>query len=542
MHSIISRRCAAFVGLSAGLACVFPAFAQDLCTSFNNVIVRDVDASQTTARTDSGNTVAGPNDVIVARFRTGSGTSTSLGTVTAAETPPAGPSARIGALSTTMCDFSAGLGPFAVASGNTVTVPFSVGPNGSGYPALQPNTTYYFNIEEAQGSSCASSGNCNMYIQVQIPHGLTLQSLPAAANVAATSGSGQSTTVATAFAQPLVALVTDVNGNPVPNATVTWIAPTSSAGATFTPPGTSVTDYRGLASTIATANGIAGSYTVLAQVGGVSGTYVFTNVASTASACGGDISTIAGLVEQYYMSILRRPSDAPGKAFWISEAERLCSLGADPKEAFFLLANVFFNTPEYTAFNRDDNGFVTDLYVTFFGRSPDTSGLSYWVGQLAAGLPRNVVMSSFLFSPEFTTTMNGVFPGRTARAETYLVLNLYGGLFKRLADSSGYLHWDQQYRAAECNANPASVVTATIDTMSAQFLSTPEYIGRATTNSQYMQDLYYALLQRGGDLAGFNFWVAQLDSGVLTRDQVRQRFLQSPEMQTQAAAIAAQGC
>jgi len=50
------------------------------------------------------------------------------------------------------------------------------------------------------------------------------------------------------------------------------------------------------------------------------------------------------------------------------------------------------------------------------------------------------------------------------------------------------------------------------------------------------------LLQRGGDLAGFNFWVNQITSGAQTRDQVRQQFLQSPEMQTQAAAIAAQGC
>ena len=116
------------------------------------------------------------------------------------------------------------------------------------------------------------------------------------------------------------------------------------------------------------------------------------------------------------------------------EADRLCALGADPKETFVLMANVFFNTPEYLGFNRDDNGFVTDLYNALFSRLPDAAGLSYWLGQLAAGMPRNNVMSSFLFSPEFTATMNAAFPGQTARAETYLVLNLYGGLFRRLAE------------------------------------------------------------------------------------------------------------
>ena len=83
---------------------------------------------------------------------------------------------------------------------------------------------------------------------------------------------------------------------------------------------------------------------------------------------------------------------------------------------------------------------------------------------------------------------------------------------------------------------------ATIATASSQFLASAEYAARATTNSQYVQDLYYALLQRGGDLAGFNFWVGQLNSSAQTRNQVRQQFLLSPEMQARSAAIAAQGC
>ena len=123
-----------------------------------------------------------------------------------------------------------------------------------------------------------------------------------------------------------------------------------------------------------------------------------------------------------------------------------------------VMANVFFNTPEYLAFNRDDNGFVTDLYNTFFSRLPDAGGLSYWLGQLAAGMPRNNVMSSFLFSPEFTTTMNAAFPGQTARAETYLVLNLYGGLFRRLAET-GRLHLLDRAvpdRAVQCQSGNRS--------------------------------------------------------------------------------------
>jgi hypothetical protein len=379
---------------------------------------------------------------------------------------------------------------------------------------------------------------------VAVPATFNLQNTAAAVvALAVTGGNGQSTRVSTAFPVALTVKATDGGGIPVPNATVQFAVPTQAATALLSA-ASAVTDGNGLASITATASAISGAYQVTAVSGAGSTSFKLTNTITIAAGntCGGNASTNADLVEQYYAAILRRPSDAGGKAYWISEADRLCGLGADPKEAFFLLANVFFNSPEYAAFIRDNTGFVTDNYITFFGRQPDAGGLAYWTGQIAAGLPRNIVMSSFLFSPEFTATMNGVFPGRTARAETYLTLNLYGGLFRRLADSPGYMYWNGQFRSAQCDASPAAAVQAIIDTVSSQFLASPEYAARGATDSQYVQDLYYALLQRGGDLPGFNFWVGQLTGGVQTRGQVRQQFLVSPEMQAQSAAIAAQGC
>ena len=56
--------------------------------------------------------------------------------------------------------------------------------------------------------------------------------------------------------------------------------------------------------------------------------------------------TVDDLVEQYYAVVLQRPSDAAGKAFWMGEANRLCLLGIDPKQAFLVLG-AGFNSPEY---------------------------------------------------------------------------------------------------------------------------------------------------------------------------------------------------
>jgi hypothetical protein len=372
---------------------------------------------------------------------------------------------------------------------------------------------------------------------------LTNTSTGVSATLTVSSGSGQSTRVGTPFAIPLAVIVKDLNGFAMPNATVTWTVPAMGASATLSAL-TSQTDANGQAAVTGTASAISGMYAVGASYGSLSVTISLTNAITIAAGntCSGNAATNADLVEQYYAAILRRPSDSGGKAYWIGEADRLCALGVDPKETFYLLANSFYTSPEYLAFNRDNTSFVTDLYITFFSRLPDVGGLTYWTGQLASGMPRNNVMSSFLFSPEFTATMNGVFPGRTARAETYLVMNLYGGFFRRLADSGGYTYWDGRFRTAQCNSSPATAVQSTIDSVSSQFVASDEYKARNTTNSQYVQDLYYAMLQRGGDLTGFNFWVNQLDTSAMTRSQVRQQFLASPEMTAQSAAIAAQGC
>jgi hypothetical protein len=117
-------------------------------------------------------TSMGPTDVIVVQFTTGAGTNANqFGNIAGAEYA-SNTSQRIFALSTNRCDFSAGLGMGAAGAGTTVTAPFSVGPNNSGfYPALLPNTVYYLNVKNAENPGCAASGVCNMYFQLHRPPG-----------------------------------------------------------------------------------------------------------------------------------------------------------------------------------------------------------------------------------------------------------------------------------------------------------------------------------------------------------------------------------
>lgn len=246
------------------------------------------------------------------------------------------------------------------------------------------------------------------------------------------------------------------------------------------------------------------------------------------------------LVTHYYRSILRRAPDSPGKAFWNSEATRVQALGANVNEVWFALAGTFFTSSEYLGQNRDNAGFVTDLYNTFFNRAPDSAGFASWTSLLASGMPREVVLASFMFSAEFGSFTQAIFGAATTRKEVDTVVDFYRGLLGRLPDDGGFAFWLQRFRTAQCQG--ASAVTAQGESISSLYATSAEYTARNRTNSQYVGDLYNAFLRRGGDLEGVQFWIGQLSTGARTRENVRQQFVASPEFSTRVTGVIQQGC
>lgn len=280
------------------------------------------------------------------------------------------------------------------------------------------------------------------------------------------------------------------------------------------------------------------SFTPTAE-GAASGTLTLATSAGTKTA------TLSGvgeksLVSHYYRSILRRAPDAGGKAFWETEAVRLSALGANVNEAWFAMAMSFYNSPEYVAFGRNPTEFVRDLYNTFFNRAADDGGLNFWTGQIASGMPREVVLVGFMFSPEFTAFAQAIFGNTAARAEVDTVVDFYRGLLGRLPDTGGFNHWVGQFRSAQCAG--AGAVYTQVEAISVAFAESGEYAARNRSNAQFAGDLYNSFLRRAGDLAGVQYWISQLDTAARTRSKVRQDFIASAEFTNRVNAIIAQGC
>ena len=134
-----------------------------------------------------------------------------------------------------------------------------------------------------------------------------------ATTIAIVSGSGQSATASTAFASPLVALVTDGFSNPISGASVTFAGPSTGASGTFAASGctSNPQTYQCVATTNAsgdatsstfTANATAGSYNVSASAPGTNTvSFVMTNTAApnklviTSTAVSGSTSNNANL-------------------------------------------------------------------------------------------------------------------------------------------------------------------------------------------------------------------------------------------------------
>jgi hypothetical protein len=245
-------------------------------------------------------------------------------------------------------------------------------------------------------------------------------------------------------------------------------------------------------------------------------------------------------IGHYYHSILNRDPDGGGSRWWRTGISQLTSQGVSLNEGFLALAKNFFNSSEYLGNNKSDVEFLTDLYQAFFDREPDSEGFAFWLGYLDQGLTRNGVMYSFAYSPEFRQLLEDTFGSALARPEVDLVNDCYRGILARFPDVQGFKFWVTTMRNAQCAG--ISWVKSVARQLAADFFNSAEYAARNRDHSGYVEDLYGAVMRRGPDPDGFNFWLGLLQGSVLTRRQLQDAFINSGEFQDRVQDVIAAGC
>jgi hypothetical protein len=173
-----------------------------------------------------------------------------------------------------------------------VTVTFATPLTGAGGSFAGGNTVVTNANGVAVATTYAANGTAGSYSISASVAGVTTPATFSMTNntggasaITANSGAAQSVAVGSAFAT-LQAKVTDAGGNPIPGVTVTFTAPASGAGGSFTGGNTAVTNALGLATaSVFAANTVAGSYVVTATAPGLvtPAQFALTNLGSAAA-------------------------------------------------------------------------------------------------------------------------------------------------------------------------------------------------------------------------------------------------------------------
>ncbi len=92
--------------------------------------------------------------------------------------------------------------------------------------------------------------------------------------------------------------------------------------------------------------------------------------------------------------VLERTPEKGGLVFWVNNLQQGVLSGKE-------VANGFFNSDEFINKNVSNTKYVTLLYNTFLGRTPDSEGYNNWVTKLDNGSSRNELLEGFINSDEF---------------------------------------------------------------------------------------------------------------------------------------------
>ena len=227
------------------------------------------------------------------------------------------------------------------------------------------------------------------------------------------------------------------------------------------------------------------------------------------------VTAAQGFVTRLYQTALGRTPDEGGMKTWTDQLTTHTMTGAQ-------VAANFFASAEYLSKNRSDKNFVEDLYVAMMDRSSDAEGMKTWTTQLVLGRSRCWVFKQFCDSAEFHNicATYGINPGSVADGQYNMGAHISGD---KVTTGTG-----KDAVAGLKNWSDKVVLGAKGVEVGASLMASAEFQGKNHSNEAFVKIAYRALLGREADPSGVATWTEQLTGGK-TRAAVLQALCASAE-------------
>jgi uncharacterized repeat protein (TIGR01451 family) len=234
---------------------------------------------------------------------------------------------------------------------------------------------------------------------------------------------------------------------------------------------------------------------------------------------GKGVEPVADFVTRFYKLCLSRDPDPPGLAGWVEALLNGSLTGSD-------VAFGFVFSPEFLNKKTNNEQYLQILYEAFFNRQPDPGGWQTWLEAFQNGATREHVLNGFVYAIEFANLCDtygikayeGHITKKARDAVKAFVTRFYQLCLGRDPDAPGLEQWsDNLLNRIQTGADVAN-----------GFINSQEFINKNTSNDEYLTILYKAFFNRDPDQAGWDVWIAELNSGT-DRGHVLDGFLGSQE-------------
>ena len=111
---------------------------------------------------------------------------------------------------------------------------------------------------------------------------------------------------------------------------------------------------------------------------------------------------------------------------------------------------------------------ITGLYVTYYGRAADRSGLDYWVGQGRANVSLETIATNFAVAAE-TIAKYPYLATPNVSDPTAFVTSIYANAFGRQPDAAGLAFWVNRLRTGGAAQAPTFILTVLLNAQGTDF-------------------------------------------------------------------------